>query len=158
MVRNWLSEKGLSSETCGRLCVLVTRRSASKRPSPLSNAVMKLLPFIRAQIPQHGFTKQGICPGLIAPSLSPKPGNNIGIKAKSQLLFQRSVEGIADRVLPELLRQFRDVGCIDLAVWPPRELFQAALASGCQAAIRKTVFYDFRHIVCAPSELLFELR
>src|SRR5207244_2794482 len=124
----------------------------------LSNAVMKLLPFIRAQIPQHGFTKQGICPGLIAPSLSPKPGNNIGIKAKSQLLFQRSVEGIADRVLPELLRQFRDVGCIDLAVWPPRELFQAALASGCQAAIRKTVFYDFRHIVCAPSELLFELR
>src|SRR5438094_10442226 len=109
---------------------------------------MKLLPFIRAQIPQHGFTKQGICPGLIAPSLSPKPGNNIGIKAKSQLLFQRSVEGIADRVLPELLRQFRDVGCIDLAVWPPRELFQAALASGCQAAIRKTVLYDFRHLVC----------
>src|SRR6516164_2703857 len=31
MVRNWLSEKGLSSETCGRLCVFVT-------PSPLDGA------------------------------------------------------------------------------------------------------------------------
>src|SRR6266699_1495677 len=30
-VRNWLSEYGLSLETCGRLCVLVTPRSASKK-------------------------------------------------------------------------------------------------------------------------------
>src|ERR1035437_9133853 len=28
-VRNWLSEYGLSSETCGRECVLTTPRSAS---------------------------------------------------------------------------------------------------------------------------------
>ena len=30
-VRNWLSEKGLSSDTCGRLCVFVTPISASQR-------------------------------------------------------------------------------------------------------------------------------
>ena len=34
-VRNWLSEKGLSSDTCGRLCVFVTPRSASKRATGL---------------------------------------------------------------------------------------------------------------------------
>src|SRR5450759_3991836 len=31
MVRNWLSEYGLSSQTCGRLWVLVTTRSASRK-------------------------------------------------------------------------------------------------------------------------------
>src|SRR6266704_3202229 len=35
MVRNWLSEYGLSSETCGRLCVLVTPRSASRKATGL---------------------------------------------------------------------------------------------------------------------------
>src|SRR5271168_186234 len=35
MVRNWLSEYGLSSETCGRLCVLVTPKSASKNATGL---------------------------------------------------------------------------------------------------------------------------
>src|SRR2546422_2714858 len=30
-VLNWASENGLSFDTCGRLCVLVTPRSASKR-------------------------------------------------------------------------------------------------------------------------------
>ena len=34
-VRNWLSEKGLSSDTCGRLCVFVTPRSASNRATGL---------------------------------------------------------------------------------------------------------------------------
>jgi len=34
-VRNWLSEYGLSFETCGRLCVLVTPRSASKNATGL---------------------------------------------------------------------------------------------------------------------------
>ncbi len=35
MVRNWLSENGLSSETCGRECVLVMPRSASNRATGL---------------------------------------------------------------------------------------------------------------------------
>ena len=35
MVRNWLSEKGLSSDTCGRLCVFVTPRSPSKKATGL---------------------------------------------------------------------------------------------------------------------------
>jgi hypothetical protein len=90
-----------------------------------------LLPFFRTQVLQHGITKQSICPRLIAPALSPKPSDNIGVKAKSQLLLQRPIEGIADRVLPELLRQFRDVGSIDLVVGPPRKLFQAAFAPRC---------------------------
>src|SRR5487761_357955 len=34
-VRNWLSEYGLSSETCGRLCVLVTPKSASRKATGL---------------------------------------------------------------------------------------------------------------------------
>jgi len=34
-VLNWLSENGLSSETCGRLCVLVTPRSASGKATGL---------------------------------------------------------------------------------------------------------------------------
>src|ERR1022692_596713 len=34
-VLKWLSEKGLSSETCGRLWVLVTPRSASKKVTGL---------------------------------------------------------------------------------------------------------------------------
>src|SRR5438105_13567627 len=34
-VRNWLSEYGLSSETCGRLWVLTTPRSASNRATGL---------------------------------------------------------------------------------------------------------------------------
>jgi hypothetical protein len=35
-VRNWLSEKGLSLLTCGRLCDLVTPRSASSRATGLA--------------------------------------------------------------------------------------------------------------------------
>ena len=95
--------------------------------------------------------------GFDSPALPPQPGNHIGVKAKSQLLLQRSIEGIADSVLPELLRQFRDVGSIDRVVKPPRELFKTAFAPSREAAIRETFLYDFRHTVCAPSELLFEL-
>jgi len=136
---------------------------ASAGPPRLSDAVMTrifttILPSFRVQIAQHGIPQQGICAGLIAPALPPQPGNHIGVKAKSQLLLQRSIEGIADSVLPEPLRQFRDVGSIDLVVRPPRELFKTAFAPSREAAIRETLLYDFRHTVCAPSELLFELR
>ena len=117
-----------------------------------------ILPSFRVQIAQHGIPKQGICAGLIASALPPQPSYHIGVKAKSQLKFQRSIEGVADCVLPEPLRQFRDVGGIDLIIRPPRELFKTAFAPSCEAAIRETLLYDFRHIVYAPSELLFELR
>jgi len=140
---------------------------ASAGPPRLSDAVMTrifravpttILPSFRVQIAQHGIPQQGICAGLIAPALPPQPGNHIGVKAKSQLLLQRSIEGIADSVLPEPLRQFRDVGSIDLVVRPPREFFKTAFAPSREAAIRETLLYDFRHTVCAPSEVLFELR
>src|SRR4029450_6788694 len=36
MVRNWLSEYGLSLEQCGRLCDLVTPRQASRNPPGLA--------------------------------------------------------------------------------------------------------------------------
>ena len=49
-------------------------------------------------------------------ALPSQPGDHIGVKAKSQLQFQRSIERITDRVLPEPLLQFRDIGSIDLVV------------------------------------------
>ena len=84
--------------------------------------------------------------------------HHISVEAKSQLLLHGSIEGIAEGGLPEPLRQFRDVGSIDLVVRQPRELFKTAFAPSCEAAIREILLYDFRHTVCAPSELLFELR
>jgi len=108
------------------------------------------LPSLRIQISEHGVSQQGIGPGLVASALPPQPGDNVGVQAKSQLPLHGPIEGIADRVLPELLGQFRDIGSIDLFVRQTGEFFQSAFASSRDAAIRETLSCDFRHSACGP--------
>jgi hypothetical protein len=64
MVRNWLSEYGLSSETCGRLCVLVTPKSASKKATGLELAMRESAELAKRLIEQS-CAKQNIRPGQL---------------------------------------------------------------------------------------------
>jgi len=46
-----------------------------------------LFPFWGVQIAQHGASQQGICAGLIAPALTPQPGDDVDVQAKRDLLL-----------------------------------------------------------------------
>src|SRR5208337_105287 len=120
-----------------RRVVCGNRRRKTKRPAGALTLPLRYLslPF-GVHIAQHGISQQGIRAGLVAAALPPQPSDDVGVKAKRELLLQGPVEGIANRVLPELLRQFRDIGSVDLVVRPPSKHFQSPFAPGCNAAIR----------------------
>lgn len=82
----------------------------------------------------------------------PEPEDHIGVEPKCQLLLHGAVERITDSVFPELFRKFRNIGKVDRAVGPLRELSEATLAPCSLRAVRDTLSYDFGHNVCAPSE------
>jgi hypothetical protein len=81
------------SAACGcgvdeRRAVCGSRRRKTRRPAGSYDLPLRRLPPPFAiQIPQHGISQQGICAGLIAPALTPQPGDNIGVKTKSELLL-----------------------------------------------------------------------
>ncbi len=81
------------------------------------------------EIFQHGLAQQGVGAGLIALTLTAQPSDDVGVKAKRQLLFQRTVEGITDGIFPEFFRQFRNIGSIDAIIGPLQKFLQTAFSA-----------------------------
>ena len=65
---------------------------------------------------EHRRPQQAIESALVTLTLQSQPGDDVGIQSHRNLPFNRAVEGIANSVLPETGRQWRNVGVIDSAV------------------------------------------
>ena len=81
---------------------------------------------------QHGFAQDGIDPCLIALALALEPQQYIRIDANRCRLLGRLVERVFDGMLPELVRQRRNVAVVDLAVGQGRQRLQLGLLCGRQ--------------------------
>lgn len=81
---------------------------------------------------QHGSAQDGIDSRLLALALALEPHQHIRVDANRRCLLGRLIERIPGGLLPELLRQRRDVAAVDLAVRQDRQRRQFGFLGGRQ--------------------------
>lgn len=81
---------------------------------------------------QHGPAQDGIDSRLVALALALEPHQHIRVDANRRCLLGRLIERIPGGLLPELVRQRRDVAAVDLAVRQDRQRRQFGFLDGRQ--------------------------